>query len=94
MSRSGSTVMKTGCTNSPACPSLIHGKCHLQQVGRADVRAKGEAEIDQHQLAAEVRVGSARAVLIGEGERAADRLAVPHHRVHQLGGGTLRLLRR
>jgi hypothetical protein len=59
----------------------------LLQVGRTDVRAIGESEIDQHQLAAEVRLGAARAVLVGERERAADRLAVPHYRVHQLGGG-------
>src|SRR5262249_4267443 len=52
----------------------------------------GEAEIDEHQPAAEIRIGAAPAVLIGERERAADRLPVPHHRIHQLGGGAFRRL--
>ena len=57
MSFSGSTVMNSGCTHRPsgrAGPSLRDGL----QVGRADVGAVGEAEIDQHQLAAEVGVGA------------------------------------
>ena len=61
------------------------------QVGRTDIRAIGEAEIDEQQLAPEIRVGARPPVMINESERPADRLAVPHHRIHQLGGGALRL---
>jgi len=74
-------------------PELIHRHSHLLQVGRANVGTIGEAEINQHELATKVRIGAARAVLVDERERAADRLAVPHHHVHQLGGGTIGLLR-
>jgi hypothetical protein len=69
---------------------LVHGETDGLQVGRADIRAVGEAEINQHQLAVEVTCAASLAGLIDKLERAADRLAIPHHRIHQLGGGALR----
>ncbi len=69
---------------------LVDRRGHRLQVDRADVRAEREAEIDQQRLAAEVGVGARRAGVIDQRERPADRLAVPHQRVHQLGGRSLR----
>ena len=72
-------------------PKLVHRAGHGCQVGRAGIRAGGEAEIDQQKLAAEVGVGAQLALVVDEREGAADRLFSPHDDVHQLGGGTLLL---
>src|ERR1043166_1287316 len=61
---------------------LVERKCYALQVSRADIGAIGESEIDQHQLAAKVLVGTRLAHVIDERERAADRLAIPHQDVH------------
>ena len=74
-----------------ARPKLVDRLPDRHQVGRADVRTEGEAEIDQHQLAAEIGVGARLAGVIDEREGAADRLLAPHHRVHQLAGAAFAL---
>jgi hypothetical protein len=55
------------------------------EIGRTDVRAIGEAEIDQHQLPAKVALGADPAGVIGKFERATDRLPIPHQEVHEFG---------
>ncbi len=65
---------------------LLHRQPDLLQISRADVGAVGEAEIDQYELATEVGIGADFSGLIVELERAADRLAIPHHRIHQFSG--------
>jgi hypothetical protein len=51
---------------------LIKSIAHGLQFDRTDVRAVGEAEEDQHVLAAEVGVATRLAELVGERERPAD----------------------
>ena len=58
------------------CPD--HG-----EVGWADVGAVGIAEIEQHQLAAELHQASAFAPLIRERKRPPDRRLAGHELVHQ-----------
>src|ERR1700738_129060 len=72
-------------------PELVERQADVLQIRRADVRAIGEAEIDQHELAAEVGIGARLAGMIDEREWTADRLASPHQDVHDLGGRALLL---
>ena len=60
--------MNSGWTCIACGAELVEGEADVLQIGRADVRAIGEAEIDQHQLAAEVRVGAGLAGVIDQGE--------------------------
>ena len=66
---------------------FVHRQTDGLQVGRANVGAIGEAEIHQHQVTAKVALAAQFPGLVGELERAADRLPIPHHRIHQFGGG-------
>ena len=50
----------------------LESRRHHLKLGRADVRAVGEAEEDQHVAAAEVPVGDRLSGLVDEGEGAAD----------------------
>ena len=75
-------------------PQSVDREADRQQIGRADVGTEGEAEIDQHQLAAKIGIGARLAGVIDQLERTADRLLAPHHRVHHFAGRALaRLLR-
>src|SRR5713226_2551367 len=60
-----------------AVAQRVERRTHGLQRGRTGIRAEGVAEIDQHQLAAEVAVVADDAVLIDQGERPADRYAKP-----------------
>src|SRR5262249_11118058 len=73
---------------------LVQRQADRLQVGGAHVRAMGEAEINQQKLAAELGLRARLTGMIDQGERPADRLAVPHQHVHQLRGGTFALLLR
>src|SRR5262249_49524736 len=49
---------------------LVDRSGNRLQVGRAGIRASGEAEIDQEQLVSEVSVGPALAIVVDQRERA------------------------
>jgi len=70
---------------------LVDGDSDRLQVGRADIGASREAEIDQQKLAAEVDIGAPLAVVVSQRERATERLPPPHDDVHQFGGAALPL---
>ncbi len=73
---------------------FVNGLPDRHQIGRADVGTEAEAEIDEHQLAAEIGVGTRLAGVIDERERTTDRLLAPHHCVHQLAGAAFALCMR
>ena len=81
--------MKSGWTLSAACPSSSSASADILEICRANVRAVCEAKIDQHQLAAEIPIGSRPAGVIDEAKGAAYRLATPHKDIHDLGSRTL-----
>src|SRR6185369_12781741 len=75
-------------------PELLERQTDRPQIGGTHVGTRGKTEIQDEQLAAELRVGPGRTGVIDERKRPADRLAVPHQYVHELRGGTLgRLMR-
>ena len=75
VSRSGSTETKKARRSLPSSPSVFSQPASLEQRGRADFRAMGEAEEDGAGVAAEGGLGDRRAFLVDQRERRAVRLA-------------------
>src|SRR5262249_31005675 len=64
----------------------VERKRHCLQLSGADVRTMGIAEIDQEELAAEIRVSAAPPAVIGEIEWPANRLAPLEQCLDERGG--------
>ena len=68
-------------------PQRLQRRRHGQQVGRAEVRAEGVAEIDEREAAPEGRVRHRAPVMVGQRERPAEELFERRGRSGRRRGG-------